>query len=102
MSAVESLLRCTFCEKSQTEVAKLIAGPGVYICNHCVALCNDIIEDEGLAVADREPRDAVSEETLLAHLGNLTAESDELVEHLRARGVAWERIAASLGRREGD
>ena len=38
--------RCSFCEKSQQEVAKLIAGPTVMICNECVAFCNDILEEE--------------------------------------------------------
>ncbi len=38
--------KCSFCGKSQKEVGKLIAGPGgVYICNECVKLCNDIIEE---------------------------------------------------------
>ncbi|MDZ7671968.1 MAG: ATP-dependent Clp protease ATP-binding subunit ClpX [Halanaerobiales bacterium] len=39
-------LECSFCGKSQDEVKKLIAGPGVYICNECVDLCNDILEEE--------------------------------------------------------
>ena len=40
------LLRCSFCGKSQEEVKKLVAGPTVYICNECVALCNDILREE--------------------------------------------------------
>lgn len=40
------LLYCSFCGKSQHEVQKLIAGPSVYICDECVGLCNDIIEEE--------------------------------------------------------
>src|SRR6056297_1517872 len=39
-------LECSFCGKSQDEVKKLIAGPGVYICNECVDLCNDILKEE--------------------------------------------------------
>ena len=39
-------LQCSFCGKSQKEVKKLIAGPTVYICDECIALCNDIIEEE--------------------------------------------------------
>jgi ATP-dependent Clp protease ATP-binding subunit ClpX len=39
-------LRCSFCGKSQREVKKLIAGPGVYICDECIELCNDIIAEE--------------------------------------------------------
>jgi ATP-dependent Clp protease ATP-binding subunit ClpX len=44
--AKETTLRCSFCGKSQDEVEKIIAGPTVYICNECVELCNDIIEEE--------------------------------------------------------
>ncbi|MBR5430636.1 MAG: ATP-dependent Clp protease ATP-binding subunit ClpX [Firmicutes bacterium] len=40
--------RCSFCGKTQDQVAKLIAGPNAYICNECIDLCNEIIEDEGL------------------------------------------------------
>jgi len=40
------MLKCSFCGKSQKQVRKLIAGPGVYICNECVELCNEIIEEE--------------------------------------------------------
>jgi len=39
-------LKCSFCGKSQRHVKKLIAGPGVYICDECIDLCNDIVEDE--------------------------------------------------------
>ena len=39
-------LLCSFCGKSQAEVKKLIAGPGVYICDECIELCNDIIAEE--------------------------------------------------------
>ena len=44
--AQEKLLYCSFCGKSQHEVKKLIAGPSVFICDECIALCNDIIRDE--------------------------------------------------------
>jgi ATP-dependent Clp protease ATP-binding subunit ClpX len=45
------LLKCSFCGKSQKQVKKLIAGPGVYICDECIDLCNEIIEEE---LADTE------------------------------------------------
>src|SRR5207302_1875352 len=46
--------RCSFCGKSQEMVHRLIAGPGgVYICNECVALCTEIIVDEGQAAVER-------------------------------------------------
>jgi len=48
------LLKCSFCGKSQKQVKKLIAGPGVYICDECIDLCNEIIEEE-LATAEETP-----------------------------------------------
>ena len=46
------LLKCSFCGKSQKQVKKLIAGPGVYICDECIDLCNEIIEEELTDTAD--------------------------------------------------
>ena len=43
--------RCSFCGKSQRQVKKLIAGPGVYICDECIDLCNEIIDDIILSTA---------------------------------------------------
>lgn len=52
LSETSELLKCTFCGKSQKQVRKLIAGPSVYICDECIELCNEIIEEElGNAVA---------------------------------------------------
>ncbi len=85
MSVAEprDLLHCSFCAKSQQLVRKLIAGPGVYVCDQCVALCVDIIDEE--LELDR-----------LAELRRMTARTDELVERLRADGVPWEEIATAL------
>ncbi len=52
MSKYDSHLKCSFCGKSQEQVRKLIAGPGVYICDECVELCNEILEEE-LMPADK-------------------------------------------------
>ncbi|MEN9207700.1 MAG: ATP-dependent protease ATP-binding subunit ClpX [Gloeomargarita sp. GMQP_bins_120] len=46
MSRYDGHLKCSFCGKSQDQVRKLIAGPGVYICDECVELCNEILEEE--------------------------------------------------------
>ena len=46
------LFKCNFCGKSQKQVKKLIAGPGVYICDECIGLCNEIIEEEFPEVAE--------------------------------------------------
>ena len=48
----DETLRCSFCNKSQTEVRKLIAGPTVFICDECVRVCNDIIDDEQVVESD--------------------------------------------------
>ena len=47
----EELLSCSFCGKSQNDVRKLIAGPGVYICNECIGICNEIISDDEVTAA---------------------------------------------------
>jgi len=46
----EGPLHCSFCGRSQTEVAKLIAGPAVYICNECIARCVEILDEEGITL----------------------------------------------------
>jgi ATP-dependent Clp protease ATP-binding subunit ClpX len=46
MAKYDSHLKCSFCNKSQDQVRKLIAGPGVYICDECVELCNEILDEE--------------------------------------------------------
>ena len=46
MAKYDSHLKCSFCGKSQEQVRKLIAGPGVYICDECVDLCNEILDEE--------------------------------------------------------
>ena len=53
------VLRCTFCGKSQKEVKKLIAGPGVYICDECIELCNDIIFEDSVKTASKTALDNV-------------------------------------------
>jgi hypothetical protein len=48
------VLRCSFCNKSQRDVVKLIAGPGVYICGECVDICNEIVaEDKVLQTGEK-------------------------------------------------
>ena len=49
MAKNTNLTMCSFCGKSQDQVQKLIAGPAIYICNECVNLCNDILNEEGIA-----------------------------------------------------
>jgi len=64
-----STLHCNFCGKSQKEVNKLIAGPGCYICNECIELCNDIIYEDSIKSTSRIALDNVPKPTeIRAHL----------------------------------
>lgn len=98
-AAPESLLKCSFCGKDQHVVKKLIAGPGVYICNDCIHLCNEIIDEE-FGTLD-EVRDAIESEDGLATLTDLSSRVDLLVEKLRQDGVPWDEIASAL-RKDAD
>lgn len=63
MSKYDSHLKCSFCGKSQEQVRKLIAGPGVYICDECVELCNEILDEELLDTSpDHQPMAAREEQ----------------------------------------
>ncbi|MFM7190345.1 MAG: ClpX C4-type zinc finger protein, partial [Microcystaceae cyanobacterium] len=55
MPKYDSHLKCSFCGKSQEQVRKLIAGPGVYICDECVELCNEILDEELLEANSPPP-----------------------------------------------
>ncbi len=113
-------LTCSFCNKNQSEVAKLVAGPGVYICNECIDLCNQIIAQEvdhkkhGASKATRSSKSRVprrikaweglSDEDLLSEMVRAHAAHqnvDRAVAHhvaaLRERGVSWARIGEALG-----
>jgi hypothetical protein len=100
---------CSFCAKAAPDVAKLIAGPGVYICNECVDLCTAILSSpEGMAPSTDAAAipywHTMTDDQILAHLpkvARVSAQIDagvqELVDLLRERGVAWARIGAALG-----
>jgi ATP-dependent Clp protease ATP-binding subunit ClpX len=51
------VIKCSFCGRGQDEVAKLVSGPSVYICNECIKLCNDILEDELPTVSALETKE---------------------------------------------
>ena len=97
-------LYCSFCLKSQHEVAKLIAGPGfIFICDACVGLCTDILE--GRPMKTKVPGlDAIPSERLLTQLKpieqTLQGKGNQLqtvVETLRKRKVSWAAIGEALG-----
>ena len=87
--------------KDQEAVAKLIAGPGVYICNECVDLCNLIIAEPAPKVGgwDGQPDDELlaSLARIQAVVSQVDAAVHEHVSILRARGISWTRIGEALG-----
>ena len=94
-------LYCSFCTKDKDSVAKLVAGPGVYICNECVDLCTEILAME--TTPEINPRHELPDDELLASLGRAQASVPQLeaamrdyVDVLRSRGVSWTRIGAAL------
>jgi ATP-dependent Clp protease ATP-binding subunit ClpX len=101
-------VRCSFCAKPSSDVEKIIAGPGVYICNQCVGLCHDILQTEKQKPADPGTqlpswRESMTDEQLLdlipriAAVGAQTEASlQRLVTALRERRVTWVRIGAAL------
>jgi hypothetical protein len=95
-------LCCSFCTKDKDAVAKLIAGPGVYICNECVGLCGLILA-EGLAPELGAWNEHPDGEMLasLARTQAAVAQADAAVhDHvavLRDRGISWTRIGEALG-----
>jgi ATP-dependent protease Clp ATPase subunit len=77
--------RCSFCGKSQEQVHRLIAGPGgVYICNECVALCQEIIDDEASSrhggEVEREPRELVVRDVRIEQQLELIVQRLEAIE----------------------
>jgi ATP-dependent Clp protease ATP-binding subunit ClpX len=99
-------LHCSFCGKSQHKVAKLIAGPGCFICDECVGLCQRILEDKPTTdrgYAGFRPLERPTEE-LLELLGSVNFAADanrnflqSIVDTLRQRDVSWAAIAGELG-----
>ena len=96
---------CSFCLKPNTEVRRLVAGPGVFICDECVALCAQLI-DGPPASAPHLPawEHAVSLDEVLSSLPRIAAAGAQAEEHLagwvrraRALGATWARIGAALG-----
>jgi ClpX C4-type zinc finger len=100
------IARCSFCLKPSTEVSRLIAGHGVYICNECVGLCGLILQDQSQPTGQPRPApwDAeMSLEEILASLPRVAAAGQQAQEYLtywvrkaRSLGATWARIGAAL------
>lgn len=106
------LYHCSFCGKSQLEVKTLVSGPGVFICDECVQLCQGIIDKRAIAkapaAASREvpnpllPGNASTDtllKTLSQHNGafeRIDAGMQDIVDILREREVSWATIGQAL------
>lgn len=120
MAVASDVMSCSFCGKSQHSVSKLIAGPAVSICNECVALCVEILDEDAdiaqvmdkiartRASSSETPRitdlDDLADDELLAEVvrihrshENVDRTVSEMVQRLRARGLSWSRIGDALG-----
>jgi ClpX C4-type zinc finger len=98
----KTTLYCSFCRKDEHTVEKLIGGPGVYICDACVCLCNKILE--GKSVPSFPGWETLSDDALLETLrpaavtvGTVEDTLKQHVTQLRGRGVTWTRIGEALG-----
>ena len=96
------VLCCSFCNKDKDAVAKLVAGPGVYICNECVELCNLILADQPtpeFGAWHERPEEELL--TGLAKVQAVVSQADaavhDYVDVLRSRGISWTQIGAALG-----
>lgn len=103
--AAKRLYRCSFCGKSQTEVGTLVSGPGVFICDECVRLCQDVIASgagKQKATDSLLPENAPTERLLKTLAGyNGAFESvdramQDVVDILREREVSWAAIGEVL------
>lgn len=100
------LARCSFCNKPDTEVDKLVAGAGVHICDECVALAASVIDGSlGGPAKQRAPVwESLTDVEMLSHIPRVAAHIDQAeadlrswVQELRRRGVTWARIGEALG-----
>jgi hypothetical protein len=107
--AIQALKRvycCSFCGKAQTEVKTLVAGPGVFICNECVQLCQQIIARKTATPTQEVPAllpDNAPTETLLKTLAGYNgafervgAGMQDIADILRERDVSWATIGQAL------
>ena len=98
------LFRCSFCGKGKDRVRRLVAGPGVFICDQCVHLCNEVLQSEGqrgeLSIGpDSEVAEVLLDELRISAAG-LKQSEDQLqraVDLLRKNRVPWSRIGAAIG-----
>ncbi|WP_329086603.1 ClpX C4-type zinc finger protein [Streptosporangium sp. NBC_01469] len=105
-SLADQAIHCSFCAKAKDDVDRVVAGPGVYICNECVELCNLVLgaASESSTSAEIPWPDTMTDEQILELLPRIASVSAQVdanlriwVDRLRDRGVTWSRIGAALG-----
>ena len=105
-TTMSTTTRCSFCAKEEEQVAQMVAGPGVYICNECVDLCGQIFAAGKTGGDDAEIPywQAMTDEQMLEHLPRVASVATQVednlrvwVQRLRERGVSWARIGEALG-----
>ncbi len=82
-------VRCSFCGKSQEEVRKIVAGPGVYICNECIDLCKEIIDEEFQDEAVREFTDVPKPQEIIHSLNEYVIGQNEAKKALAVAKKLW-------------
>jgi hypothetical protein len=104
----EMTIRCSFCQRPAPEVDKLIAGPGIYICDQCVNLCNEILAQESQTsdadTAQIPSWHLLTDADLLAKLPRIASVAAQVegglqrwVREARRRGSSWADIGEALG-----
>ncbi len=97
-------LRCSFCGKGKDRVRRLVAGPGVFICDQCIQLCNEVLQSDSqrgeLSIGpDSEVAEVLLDE-LRINAAGLKQSEDQLqraVDLLRKNHVPWSRIGDAIG-----
>jgi ClpX C4-type zinc finger len=106
MATQTAQIWCSFCGKSHTAVDKMVGGPGVQICNECVAVAGSILEEHrGRRGELRLPMwESWTDRQMLDHIPRMAAVARQVetelqawVRELRRRGVTWSRIGSAMG-----
>ena len=87
--------RCSFCGRTQDEVKRLVAGqdPGVFICNNCVELCTELLNEEKLS---RESIEAASEDELLANVDKIKGLVRESIHNIMTNRVTASHLISDV------
>lgn len=105
-AAIVATTQCSFCLKDEGEIAQIVAGPGVFICNECVDLCTQIFQDApvGKGPAELPYWKSMNDTQLVAQLPRIACVATQVEDNLhtwvqraRDRGVSWARIGQALG-----